>query len=168
MARRLDQAEARCERGGTDSMTRRASTTVLFLLLLTLPARVVGQPEEGGARRVTAVRAGDRAPFDGMLVLTEDLVDLRLDLTSCEQRLRLDVQAERDRFEVLLQVERAATTAERERRELRDRLWAERAAEQAREVAALRRDARPSLWEQPLLWFAAGAAAATLVFVALR
>lgn len=114
-----------------------------------------------------ALERGDRTPWAGMLVRDEDLFALQalvattqLALTNARDLLAQTVAGRQALLE-------AAAGACAERVLLHDSLWHERRDELAGALAAARSREGPRWYEQPALWFAAGALVAAMISVGL-
>ena len=130
-------------------------------------AEGASEPETGatpGEGEIAALRAGQRAPWAGLLIVQEDLVRWRLEIERLRFRLRVDVEALTARHGVELQLMEGRVTAERERTDLHDTLWQDRANGLAAELAA----ERVTEWyEHPTLWYVLGAVTVVVVVVAV-
>lgn len=116
---------------------------------------------------VSFVLQGRPAPFSGFLIEGEDLARWRFHIETLEYRLARDAEAAAARLEVLLDAERARTSAAEERLLLRNTLWTQRTEELATALAEARRSAQREWWESPLLWFASGVIVAIAATIAL-
>jgi hypothetical protein len=129
-----------------------ASLFVLGASLLFGTCEVHAQP----AAPVTALEAGDTAPFRGMLLLDEDLLAWRREI----ERLRFEVQLVDQRCEALRsaddELDLARATAAAERQALQDRLWSERVADLIRDRDAAREREGPRWWQRGALWLPIG------------
>lgn len=140
----------------------------VFLAPFWLTAGVSAQSAPEG--RLVELPEGGRAPFAGTLMEAQIAVwlrgqvdELRLQVSSLEAELARTVAREGERASVLVEIERARTSAAESRTALRDGLWQARATELTRQLRAARDDARPSFWEQPGLWYGLGVGTVVLV-----
>lgn len=143
------------------------------IAVLAAPATAIGQdvpappevelPEMG---EVLPLRRGQPAPHDGMLVLQQDFAQIQTDYDRMRWLLTRTQERDREQCESRVTEQTLHTTACEERLSLRDGLWTERQREWAERVAQEQRRAERQWHESPVLWFAIGAVATTVVFVA--
>lgn len=119
---------------------------------------------------ILALRRGQAAPRDGLLVDSEDM--LRISQEYDRMRYLLTRTEERDRevCDVRVEMERARLTACEERLALRDELWSARQSELLAAVAAANERAAQAAqrgwWESPLLWAIVGGVVVGVVWIA--
>jgi len=127
-----------------------------------LPDPVVPPLHLGGFQ---PLHRGQAAPADVLTVDPDTIIQIRLDYEALAARLVLDVQRERDRCALRLDMEQERTRAATERVTLHDELWTERQRELVAAVEQARRQAERQWWENPALWAALGAVIASAVAI---
>ena len=132
-----------------------------------VPTEEFRQPEPG---EILPLRRGASAPRDGLLIDAEDMLRIQQEYDRMRYLLTRTAERDAETCEVRVEMERARTGACEERLLLRDELWTARQAELAALVAEARETARRSAerawFESPILWFAVGLVATSIVWVA--
>lgn len=150
------------------------AATVVAVLVWSIAAGVAAQapealPEPGEMRLqlggFRAIRRGQPAPDDGILVAADTLLRIQMDYDALAFRLGRERERAEARCLVQLDMERARTRAEMERLILRDGLWRDRERELREAVQQARQDAVRQWYENPGLWAGVGALVASLVAV---
>lgn len=117
--------------------------------------------------QIVALDKRERAPFGGMLISQPDLVRWRLEI----ERLQFELDEQEERWgrilDVKLNLAETKLRLERERSELREKLWQQRAEQLRQELNDARKAAEPNLWENPIIWFGAGVLVTVLAGVGL-
>lgn len=130
---------------------------LVAVLLLPSLAGAQAAPQTPEPEPLRLVIQGDRAPFTGILILQDDLVNWRVEIEALREQIRLAEIRHTDRTAALADLWAVRVQAEVDRRLLHEEMWRDRAEELAQNLRA-ERNQRSRWFRNPAIMLVLGMA----------